>query len=136
MKIYKIYYEASVAAVYVVAKSHEEAWDLLSDTTVGNDTDQVKFDVFQVERDEIAANVHDPNVEDLEELTGEERSASLLAMFPERDALTDSIEARRDDARQELLEAAKVIRDWDGWSKNLTEPMARLNAAIAAVEEA
>lgn len=133
MKLFKIYYEATVAAAYVVAKSADEAWDLLSDTKVGEDTDRVKYDLFQIETGEVAANVHDSQFEDLVELVGKDATSSLLTMFPERDALADKIEAKRDDAEEELLEAAKAVRD--GWSKNLTEPMARLNAAIAAVEE-
>ena len=37
-------------------------------------------------------------------------------------------------AAPELLEAAEAVRD--GWPKNLTEPMARLNAAISKARPA
>jgi hypothetical protein len=45
----------------------------------------------------------------------------------------DDPQGEIDSAQAALLKAAKEIRD--GWTKNLTEPMARLNAAIEAVEE-
>lgn len=117
MKIYRVIFAATVGQALIRANSKAKALEALGSTDHGTDTEDVKFEKWD-----------EPELLDVSDDDIEETNPAKSEF--------DRIEIRRawgDDARAELLEAAKAVRD--GWSRNLTEPMARLNAAISAVEE-
>jgi len=119
MNIYRIIFTATVGQALIRAKSQREAERKLSLTPHGTDTADVKFEAWD------EPELLDINNDDIEET------------MPDK-SIFDRDEIRRAwgplTPTGELLEAAKAVRD--GWSKNLTEPMARLNAAIDAFERA
>jgi hypothetical protein len=119
MNIYRIIFTATVGQALIKAKSQAEASRKLDLTPHGTDTADVKFqewdepELLDISADDIEETMPDKSIFDRDEIR--------RAFGP----LTPT---------GELLEAAKAVRD--GWPyPNLTGPMARLNAAIAAVEE-
>jgi hypothetical protein len=118
MNIYRIIFTATVGQALIRAKSQAEACRKLDLTPHGTDTADVKFqewdepECLDISEDDIEETMPDKSIFDRDE---------IRRAFP----LTPT---------GELLEAAKAIRDGN-WPKNLTEPMARLSAAIAAIEE-
>jgi len=118
MNIYRIIFTATVGQALIRAKGQREAVMKLSLTPHGTDTADVKFqewdepELLDINPDDIEETMPDKSIFDRDEIA--------RAWGP----LTPT---------GELLEAAKAVRD--GWPKNLTEPMARLNAAIEAIEE-
>jgi hypothetical protein len=117
MNIYRIVFTATVGQALIKAKGKKEAARKLSLTPHGTDTADVKFEdwdepeLLDINDDDIEETMPDKSIFDRDE---------IARAWPPTPA-------------EELLEAAKAVRD--GWPKNLTEPMARLNAAIAAIEE-
>jgi hypothetical protein len=80
MKIFKIYYEATIGAAYVRAESREEASNKLNSSIIGADLSDVRFDFWPIEPKDGM-----PEGNDLEELDEEGKRIALKIMFHEED---------------------------------------------------
>lgn len=73
-KIFKVYYEASVGAAYIRAKSFDAAVDKLDASRRNVDTKDVRFDSWEPE-------VFDVDHDHIEELAGDDLKTARRVMF-------------------------------------------------------
>jgi hypothetical protein len=78
MKIFKVYYEATIGAAYVKAKTLGDAIDKLNASTIAEDTKEIKFDFWEVEPDSGQADM-----DSVVELDGREEKNARTIMFEE-----------------------------------------------------
>lgn len=83
MKLFKVYYEATIGAAYVRAATFDKALDKLSASEIGEDSRDVRFDIWGVDPHDLgSASIHDIQGEDLQELDPSEAKRSFEIMFP------------------------------------------------------